>query len=459
MDHFTSPGAFMTSYLRYVFLTATTLCGLANAQALYAQSIPKEESKKEEARKLQEEAEKAQKAWEDQLKKSREQAEKAASHSLVKEVKLTGTAGANLQTLAVDPEGRVLALVAQPRGFSAAKQGVSSTVFILDRDGKETDKLTVDFHASAVNAAPDGTIYVAGSGKVARFDKKGKSLGDVVELPFIAENLKNPEKMKESAEKQVKSQKESFEKMVKQYKDRLAKLEESEKKAKEKGEELSKSETTQLKQAKQIMESFKQSEKYYESISVDSILQSMIGRLKIVNSISANDKELYVVCGEMQGYGYSLWRMDLDLKNPKKVMSNLSGCCGQMDVQCCDKDIVIAENTKHRFARYDREGKELAAGGKRGQDSDPSGFGGCCNPMNVKECGGGDILTAESEGIIKRFGPTGEFKGVVGAVPISGGCKNVAIGANADVSRVYFCDQPGSRVLILAKKEAKSDTK
>ena len=141
-----------------------------------------------------------------------------------------------------------------------------------------------------------------------------------------------------------------------------------------------------------------------------------------------------------------------DLTNAKKITANISGCCGQMDVQCCGDDIVVAENTKHRFARYDRDGKELAAGGKRGKETDPGCFGGCCNPMNVKACGA-DVLTAESEGIIKKFGPTGEFKGIVGSVKISGGCKNVAVGSNPDASRVYFCDQPGSRVLILAKKD------
>lgn len=408
----------------------------------------------EEAKKQQEEIEKAQREYEAQIKKAQQEGEKLASHKLHKEVKLTGKSGNGLQTLAVDADGRVLALVAPPRGYSAAQKGVSSAVHILDGDGKETDKLTVDFHATAVNAAPDGTIFVAGDGKLAKFDKKGKAIGGAVELPFIAEALKDKDKMKAKAEKQVKDQKESFQKIVQQYKDRLAKLEEKEKAAKEKGEELTKAEATQLKQSKQILESYKQTEQYYESVTVESVLEGMLGRVKIVNSVSANDKELFLVCGETEGYGYSLWRMDLDLKNAKKIMGGMSGCCGQMDVQCCGGDIVVAENTKHRFARYDRDGKELATGGKQGKETDPGCFGGCCNPMNVKACGE-DVLTAESEGLIKRFGPTGEFKGVVGSVAISGGCKNVAVGSNADASRVYFCDQPGSRVLILAKKEEK----
>jgi hypothetical protein len=120
-------------------------------------------------------------------------------------------------------------------------------------------------------------------------------------------------------------------------------------------------------------------------------------------------------------------------------------------VQCCSNDIIVAENTRHRFAKYDRDGKELVTGGKRGKETEPGCFGGCCNPMNVRSCGG-DVLTAESEGIIKKFSSTGEFMTIVGTVNISGGCKNVAIAATKDESRIYFCDQPGGKVIILKKK-------
>ncbi|MFQ3593377.1 MAG: hypothetical protein SNJ82_09370, partial [Gemmataceae bacterium] len=102
--------------------------------------------------------------------------------------------------------------------------------------------------------------------------------------------------------------------------------------------------------------------------------------------------------------------------------------------------------------RYDREGKEIARHGKRGQDTDPECFGGCCNPMNLRANAQGEVFTAESEGIIKRYSSKGDFLGTVGYAPLTGGCKNVGIGASPDGSRVYFCDQPGSAILILAKK-------
>ncbi len=407
-----------------------------------------------DAKQAQEESTKALSEYENQIKKAQDDANKLASHKLIHEVKLKGRNGSSLQTLAVDTDGTVFALVAPPRGFSSGRENVTSTVHILNADGIEAGTISIGFHATAVNVGPDGTVFAAGDGNVAKFDKKGKAIGKVTELSFITDVLKNKDALMAKAEKQVKDQKESFGKVLMQYSERVSKLEEKQKAAKEKGEELSKSDATQLSQFQRIVESYKTTQKYYDSITAESVFNGMIGRARIINSVSANEKELYVVCGETGSYGYGLWRMDHDFKNPKKILSEMSGCCGQMDVQCCGDDVVVAENTKHRFARYDRDGKELVTAGKRGKETEPGCFGGCCNPMNVKACGQ-DILTAESEGIIKLFGATGEFKGIVGAVPISGGCKNVAVGANADASRIYFCDQPGSRVLILAKKTDK----
>lgn len=388
-----------------------------------------------------------------QIRDAQQQATKLGSHQLLKQVKITGKNGQSLQTIAVDGKGRVLALVAPPRHFGKAEKNVSSEVHILDADGNKLSSLTVQFHANSVNAGPDGIIYVAGDGKLARFNQDGKAMGEVVELPFIKEMIKDEKGMKERAKKQIEAEKKSRELSLKTFKDRLEVLEKKEKAAKDKGEPLSKTEVTQLQQYRLIVESLNASE---QELPVEAVVADKISRAKIINSVSANEKDLFIVCGEVEGYGFSVWRMGLDLKDAKKIKSSLSGCCGQMDVQCCGEDIVIAENTRHRFARYDRDGKEIATGGKRGKETEPGCFGGCCNPMNVKALGT-DILTAESEGIVKRFGPTGEFKGIVGGVSISGGCKNVAVGASPDGSRVYFCDQPGSQVMILAESGKKSE--
>ena len=382
-----------------------------------------------------------------QIQKALDEAGKLATHQLHKEVKVTSKDGKMmLQTLTSDSAGTIYALVAPPRGFSAPNTKATSEVHLLDQDGKELETLTIPFHAHSVNVGPNGVLYVAGDGKIARFGKDHKPMGEPVELQHITELLKDTTALKAKAEKQLKAQKDSFKEMVKQYKDRVDKIEAK------KTEDRTKTEIAQLKSLTQVLESFKQSEKYYDTMTVDSILKDMTDRLRVINGIAVNEKDVFIVCGETEGYGFAIWRLESDLKNPKKIMSGVSGCCGQMDIQCCEKDLLVAQNTQHRFAKYDRDGKELASGGKRGKETEPGCFGGCCNPMNVRSFGG-YVYTAESEGIVKKFSDNGEFRHIVGAVKISGGCKNVAIGANQEGTRIFFCDQPGSRVLILAAKD------
>ncbi|MCA9099398.1 MAG: hypothetical protein KDA36_13470, partial [Planctomycetaceae bacterium] len=99
--------------------------------------------------------------------------------------------------------------------------------------------------------------------------------------------------------------------------------------------------------------------------------------------------------------------------------------------------------------RYDREGKLVGKYGKKSRTGNSECFGGCCNPMNVRATPNGDILTAESEGVIKRFSSKGEFQGEVGKCALTGGCKNVAVAVSPDNKFVYFCDQPGSQIVVL----------
>lgn len=380
--------------------------------------------------------------------KARKEIGKIGSHEQVKAISVSGQIpGSGLQTLTVDSRGQVLGLVAPPRQGRSVGQ-VQSEIHVLDPDGVKVAVWTIPFHAHSLNCGPDGTTYVAGDAKIAKFDSQGKQLGDALELPHIADLLKDKKGLRERAEKQVKAQKESFANSTKQFKERLAKLEAK------KDEDRTKSEKAQITQYKQILDSFKETEKYYESLTPESVMEGLVSRLRIINGVAISEKDVFLACGESEGYGYSVWRMDTDLKNPKRILSNIGGCCGQMDIQCCGEDILVAENTKHQFAKYDRFGKEIGRFGKNGKETEPGCFGGCCNPMNVRFTGT-EVYTAESEGFIKRFTPTGEFLGMLGAVKITGGCKNVAVAANKDGTRVYFCDQPGSKVLILTQKAEK----
>ena len=94
-------------------------------------------------------------------------------------------------------------------------------------------------------------------------------------------------------------------------------------------------------------------------------------------------------------------------------MTGLRGCCSQMDVQVDGEDLLVAQNCDHQWGRYTRDGKKIGSWGKRGAETDPTCFGSCCNPMNLRAGKNGEIYTAESEGIIKRFSAKGRSRGAV----------------------------------------------
>jgi archaellum component FlaC len=375
-------------------------------------------------------------------------AEAKGSHKEETSIKVRSADGKyGLQTLTVDDDGRVLALVAPPRHFSSSAAGATSEVHVFDGAGKKVTSWKVNFHAQAINTDDKGTVYVAGDGKVAKFDRSGKLLGQI-DLPHIKDLLKNKDELKKQAEEQIKLQKQSFEnsrKQIAQMKEKLEKIAEDKRTALQK---------RQLQQYAAILKSYESSAKYYDTLKVDTVIQQITSRLRIINSVAISKKDIFIVCGESKGFGYAVWRMDHDFKNARSVMTGLRGCCSQMDVQVHGDDLLVAQNCDHQWGRYDRDGKKIGSWGKRGKETDPECFGGCCNPMNLRAGKNGDVYTAESEGIIKRFSAKGEFLGVVGYAPLTGGCKNVAVGASPDGARVYFADQPGSRIIVLAKKAA-----
>jgi hypothetical protein len=370
-----------------------------------------------------------------------------ATHKQVADIKVRSSDGKYaLQTIGIDAEGRVLALTSAPKSFGLPVKGVVSEVHIFTADAKPAGVLKVDFHANSVAGGPDGSIYVAGDGKVVKFDNKGKQLA-VVDLPHMKAVLADESGIRKRAEDQLKLQRDSFARSVQQFKDRAKALEDK------KEEDRTDLEKRQLTQYRSILKSYEQTEKHYASLSVDSIIAQMTARVRTINAITLSSKDIFIATGDTQGYGYSIWRMDHQFQNPKQVLSGIGGCCGQMDIQIAETDLLVAENTKHRFARYDRDGKFITAAGKRSNGNELECFGGCCNPMNVCFASTGDIFTAESEGIIKRFSPKGDFLGVVATAQMSGGCKNVAFAVTRDEGTIYFLDLPGSRVLVMAKKK------
>ncbi|MDY3563471.1 hypothetical protein R5W23_005082 [Gemmata sp. JC673] len=371
------------------------------------------------------------------------------THKVVASIDVKGEKGLTLQTICLDGKGHVVALVAPPKPYGPPAKGATAEIHVFGAGGKPVANWKVPFHATAVNCGPDDAIYVAGDAKIAKFDAAGKQLGETAELPHVAAAVKDKEALKARAEAQLKKEKEQ---MAQAYGDARKSIAEQLKRIEDKkAEERSKTEVRQIEQFKNLIQQYEKIEADYKSRTVEQVIEAMTGRLRVANGMSVSEKDVFVACGDI-GYGYAVWRFTKDLTDPKQILSEIGGCCGQMDIQCHGPDVLVAENTKHQFARYDREGKKVGSFGKRGDDTDPKCFGGCCNPMNIRAVGVGDIYTAESEGVIKRFSPSGEFLETAGVVKLTGGCKNVAVAVSADAQKIYFCDQPGSKFHILEKK-------
>jgi len=171
-----------------------------------------------------------------------------------------------------------------------------------------------------------------------------------------------------------------------------------------------------------------------------------------VSSLSANENEIFIACSAVAGYGYEVWRTDKNFENGSIIVKGLRGCCGQMDVQCNQQGIFVAENSRHRVNHYDRAGKLIKYWGKRDRNG-VEGFGSCCNPMNVAVGKAGEVYTAESNlGYIKRYSADGKYLDFVGKVKLVPGCKNVSIMVSPDGSRVYMMDLTRNHIIVMARK-------
>lgn len=379
-----------------------------------------------------------------------------ATHQLLKTVKVAGERGATLQTLTSTPDGHVVCLLGPSRYAAVgadASQSPQTEVRVFDRDGQEVRRWPVTFTGQSIAVGPQGDVFVAGDGRVARFTAEGK-LDVEVEVPHIVQHLKDNEALERQAREQMKANVEAYQNEINSLKTQLERLDETEKNAKDQAEATKKQREQERRLLKSQLQAYENAVKSFEKQDLKVTVNSITSRMRIINGLSVTDKDVYLMCGETKGYGYSLWRMDQKLSSSEKVLSRLSGCCGQMDVQARGDQIAIAENTRHRVARYDRDGTLANTFGMRARESSGNSFGGCCNPMNCRIMPNGDVYTAESEGIVKKFNADGQFVALVGVVRLTGGCKNVAVAATASGDRVFFCDQPGSQFVILEPKPA-----
>jgi len=387
-----------------------------------------------------------------------------ATHKQAAVIKISGKGNEQqLRTFCVNNAGTIYAVVGPDRPYSNVKSSDrhnGSEIRVLDSTGKEVEKWSLEFAAQSIAVSPNGTVVVAGNGRIAKFDATGKLLLQA-DAPHLVNILKKPESLREEAEGNLEDSKEQYETQLKQAEESISPM-------RKELEELEKKDETdrtpaETRRIRNVKASIKSSEsvnqanlQYYKQQterSVDDIVRDLTTRLKIINALAVTDQDVFIASGITRGYGYAVWRTNFDFEGGKQIVTGLSGCCGQMDIRCCDDGVYVAENSRKRVLRFDRDGKKLAQWGEGDRNgSTGAKFGGCCNPMNLCFGSGGELLTAESEGYIKRFTKEGSFLGIVGQAKVSGGCKNVAIGTSPDGDKVYFYDRQNSTIVILDKK-------
>jgi hypothetical protein len=395
----------------------------------------------------------------------------------------------NLQTFCIGPDGRLFGVVAKSF-YDGAESAEGGEIRVLDASGKETATWTTKFTPQRIAAAPDGSIFIGGSGRLLQLTADGMSVAEV-ESPHLKVVLADKATLRKAAEeqhaenvRQYEDQLKSFDEQVKDLKERLKKEEESKKKPGDKdakkngdknaekpaaaassifgffsssGDDDSGSLKSQLEQFQQIQNSYKQMLDREKKKTLEDVEREIASRLQRIHGVAASADAVYVATAMSKGYGYAVWKMNRDFGDAKEIISGLSGCCGQIDIQCKGKELFVAENSRHRVVRYDADGKKLGAWGKRDRDGAAGGFGGCCNPMNLCFAGDGSLVTSESEGLMKRFSPDGKFAGLMCSAKVGGGCKNVAVAVSSDGKHAYFYDQDGSQIIVFDRIDSSEE--
>jgi hypothetical protein len=356
----------------------------------------------------------------------------------------------HLNTYCLSPSGDILACVGgsnytyEPDGQGGYRsiQSLSQTfVQVYSPEGELKAEWAVPFKPTAINVAPDRTIFVAGEGKLARLSSQGALL-TTANIPQEGD----PEKLRQEAIAKAREQQAEF----------IARLEKQIEFAQQQAEKIravpeaerTKSQAARLQAYERQVELYQAQIKSLQEQEIE-VSVSAVSRSGVVTGLAVSDQHLFVCTGSVSGAGYDVIRCDFDFQNPKRVLTGLRGCCGQMDIQALGERLVVAENTKFQVALHDPDGKPLTAFGGRDRTGG-AGFGSCCNPMNVRCCANGEILTAESSiGDIKRFSADGKLLAYIGRAKISGGCKHVAIDWDPKRDRYYMMNVADSSICVL----------
>lgn len=355
------------------------------------------------------------------------------SHTETGIIKVKSTGGCSLNSFCVSPDGHIYAAC----GNSAKSNG---QIEVFTADGKSLHTWTVPIVTQSINFSPDGKLFVAGEGEIAQISDSGTVIAKWA-TPNAADVEKNADAIIERTIASRKSMQKQYARIADQFDDQIQKLEEK--------EDATATEMARVKTMKTQVKMYRQLADTSDEALASQAKAALKAKMKI-SALGITDKEVFVACSATEGYGFDVWRADHKLENAEKVISGLRGCCGQMDIQCCNGEIFVAENARHRVCRYSRDGKLLSTFGEKAR-SGSKGFGSCCNPMNLRFGTNGELYTSESSvGRIKKYTVDGKLLGVVGKAKIVPGCKNVSIGLSPKGDRVYMMDLTRSHIVIMS---------
>jgi len=305
-----------------------------------------------------------------------------------------------LKNFCLDKQGNILACYAPTGGPPrSGRPDDGPGIRVYSPDGQLVKTLPLEIRPGAVCVVNDGSIFVAGDGKLLKLDSDGKVLASaaspVADKPVV---------------------------LTKEMEDGLV-------------------QNAQL------------TKRSVDEVRKDT-LSYLENRRREVNGLAATDQDVFMTVGAPGEYTYQVYRFDQALQNPKLVVEKLRGCCSTMDVQAHDGKLFVAHNARHTVEVRDRDGAELSKFGTKGAIK-ASDFGGCCEPKCLRVLPGGEVLTAESgpPTCIKRFSSTGEFIEVVAVVDgAKGDCVRVTVAASPDGSRYYMLDTTKDIIRVFSRK-------
>ncbi len=377
-----------------------------------------------------------------------------------------GDQNAEIRTFCLDKSGRLLVATGGTQfvyknvdgSYQIEEVEMPPAIVVFDGEGKLAATWKIEVTPEALAVAPDGTVYAAGLGKIVQLDATGNVLR-TVESPHLKELPPLPEIGETEGGETEESKKEKADRIAElseemkplqkrlsdSYKDLLAAQKE---KDQDKIVQVQLDMETLTEQYKAFYSQRNALQANPKSLAVQQRTAAMEARS--VKSIAVTETDIFLCCPPKKGYSAVVWRMNHDFENAEIIVKGLSGCCGQMNIAAIDGKLVVPENGRMRVRVFDRDGNALQTWGEDERDNAESGFGSCCNPMNLTFDGEGNILTSEaSVGAVKRFALDGRFLGPVARSKIVPGCKHTPIGISPDGSTLYILDITQRQIIVM----------